>query len=189
MGKYPSLLQTRYLFLGGLDPERITRCTARLDMELQEKFQNKVVELTHKAKKMCVTTPAGTDVSFENASRPITNELRADVPGPHFLVGQIGWAPKEGSINGLIVFDGSFSGGGEAVLGILAHICCGFNPGAVLTGLCTEDERVWGVAERGNGYQGPMFEYILPEAVAHADGICLNSTVELDSEFLTKEGW
>jgi leucyl aminopeptidase (aminopeptidase T) len=221
--------KTRYLFLGGLDPERITRCIARLDMDLQEKFQNKVVELTHNASKMRVTTPAGTDISFENVKkRPITNELRADRPGPHFLVGQIGWAPKEESIEGVIVYDGSFSGGGEADLGILshpiewvirkgriteikgqeeakvvenwlkklddpgmynlAHICYGFNPGAVLTGLCTEDERVWGSTEWGNGYQGPMFEGSLPEAVSHADGICLNSTVWLDGELLVKEG-
>jgi 2,5-dihydroxypyridine 5,6-dioxygenase len=221
--------RTRYLFLGGLDPARITRCIAKLDMDLQEKFQNKVVELTHKAKSMRITTSAGTDISFENvAKRPITNELRADVPGPHFLVGQIGWAPREESINGLIVYDGSFSGGGEADLGILAHpveliikngriveikgqeeakimnnwlkklgdpnmynlahVCYGFNPGAILTGLCTEDERVWGSTEWGNGYQGPMFEGNLPEAVSHADGICLNSTVWLDDTLLTKEG-
>lgn len=221
--------RTRYLFLGGLEPVRVVRCIARLDMDLQEKFQNKVVELTHKASKMRITTPAGTDVSFENIpERPITNELRADVPGPHFLVGQIGWAPREESINGTIVFDGSFSGGGEADLGILAnpieltiekgrivdikgeeeakkmsewlkrlgdpnmynlaHVCYGFNPGAVLTGLCTEDERVWGSTEWGNGYQGPMFEGNLPEAVSHADGICLNSTVWVDDALLLEEG-
>jgi leucyl aminopeptidase (aminopeptidase T) len=221
--------RTRYLFLGGLDAERVVRCIARLDMDLQVKFQNKVVELTKKASRMRVTTKAGTDVSFENvASRPVTNELRADSPGPHFLVGQIGWAPREDSINGTIVFDGSFSGGGEADLGILtkpirlavecgritdidggdqakrmskwleqlddpnmynlAHICYGFNPGSVLTGLCTEDERVWGSTEWGMGYQGPMFEGDLPEAVSHADGICLNSTVWLNDALLLEEG-
>ncbi|MEW8960094.1 MAG: leucyl aminopeptidase [Moorella sp. (in: firmicutes)] len=221
--------RTRYLFLGGLDRERITRCIAKLDMDLQEKYQNKVVELTKKASRMRITTPAGTDISFENVpQRPITNELRADVPGPHFLVGQIGWAPREESINGVIVFDGSFSGGGEADFGILAHpielvikegkiveingqeeakklsnwlkklddpkmyylahVCYGFNPGAKLTGLCTEDERVWGSTEWGIGYQGPMFQGSLGEAVTHADGICMNSTVWVDGELLIKEG-
>lgn len=221
--------RTRYLFLGGLDKEQITRCIAKLNMELQEKFQNKVVELTKKASKVRITTPAGTDISFENvAERPITNELRAETPGPHFLVGQIGWAPRETSINGVIVFDGSFSGGGEADLGILshpielvvkegkieeingqeeakivsnwlkklddprmylmAHVCYGFNPGAKLTGLCTEDERVWGSTEWGIGYQGPMFQGALGDAATHADGICLNSTVWLDGELLIKEG-
>ena len=221
--------RTRYLFLGGLDPARITRCVAKLNMELQEKFQNKVVELTKKSFKMRITTPAGTDVTFENVKeRPITNELRADVPGPHFLVGQIGWAPREKSINGVIVFDASFSGGGEADLGILAHpielvvkdgkiieingqeeakkmsgwlkklgdpnmynlahVCYGFNPGAILTGLCTEDERVWGSTEWGMGYQGPMFEGSLGDAVSHADGICLNSTVWLDGTQIMDQG-
>ena len=221
--------RTRYLFLGGLDSARIVRCVARLDMSLQEAFQNKVVELTERASHMRVTTPAGTDVSFENVQgRPITNELRADTPGAHFLVGQIGWAPREESIEGTIVFDGSFSGGGDADLGILtepivlgveagriaeigggtqaaqmkawlerlddpgmynlAHICYGFNPGSVLTGLCTEDERVWGSTEWGNGYLGPMFEGSLPEAASHGDGICLDSTVWLDDVPLLEEG-
>jgi len=221
--------RTRYLFLGGLDRERITRCIARVDIDLQEKFQNKVVELTKKAHKMRITTPAGTDVSFENVpERPVTNELRADTPGPHFLLGQIGWAPLEESINGVIVFDGSFSGGGEADLGILAHpielvvregkiteirgqeeakflrkwleklndprmyylahVCYGFNPGAKLSGLCTEDERVWGSTEWGFGYQGPAFKGKLGEAVSHADGICLNSTVWIDGDLLLEEG-
>ena len=221
--------RTRYLFLGGLDSDRVVRCVANLDMDLQEQFQNKVVELTKHASKMRVTSPAGTDVSFENEpGRPVTNELRADTPGAHFLVGQIGWAPREESIHGTIVFDGSFSGGGVADLGILtepialrieagrivdlsggaqaaqlrtwletlgdpgmynlAHICYGFNPGSILTGLCTEDERVWGATEWGNGYQGPMFEGALPEAVSHGDGICLRSTVWLDDVLLLEEG-
>lgn len=221
--------RTRYLFLGGLDRERITRCIAKLDMELQAKFQNKVVEMTKKASKLHITTPAGTDISFENVSkRPIANELYADVPGAHFLVGQIGWAPLETSINGTIVYDGSFSGGGEAEFGILkhpieliikegkiveingkeeasklnnwlkklndprmynlAHVSYGFNPGAILTGLCTEDERVWGSTEWGFGYQGPEFKGAFGDAVTHADGICMNSSVWLDGELLIEEG-
>ena len=87
--------KTRYLFLGGMESERITRCIAMLDMELQEKFQNKVVELTGKVKKMRVTTPAGTDVSFENIKeRPITNELRADTPDLIFLSARSAGPPK-----------------------------------------------------------------------------------------------
>jgi 2,5-dihydroxypyridine 5,6-dioxygenase len=114
--------KTRYLFLGGLDRAQVTRCIANLDMDLQRQFQNTVVELSRKAKKTRVTSPAGTDVSFENdPKRPILNELGADTPGAHFLIGQIGWAPIEHTINGKIVFDGSFSGGGEAELGVLKN--------------------------------------------------------------------
>ena len=70
----------------------------------------------------------------------------------------------------------------------LAHACYGFNPGAILTGLCTEDERVWGSTEWGMGYQGPMFEGSLGDAVSHADGICLNSTVWLDGVQIMDQG-
>jgi len=221
--------RVRYLFLGGLDSERMVRLIGKIDIEAQAEFQNKVVELTHKAKHMRIATPAGTDVEFDNdPKRPITNELFADTPGPHFLLGQIGWAPIEESINGVIVFDGSFSGGGEADLGVLrepikltvnegkitkieggaeaaiverwlkklgdpnmyyaAHVCYGFNPGAKLTGLCTEDERVWGSTEWGFGHQGPMFQAKGIKAVSHFDGICLNSSVWLDEVQLLNEG-
>ena len=112
--------KTRYLFLGGLDRYQINQCIAKLNIDLQKQFQNKVVELTRKSSKMRITSPAGTNVSFENdPTRPILNELGAETPGAHFLIGQMGWAPIENSINGTIVFDGSFSGGGEAELGIL----------------------------------------------------------------------
>ncbi len=221
--------KTRYLFLGGLNREQIVRCIADLNLNLQIQFQNKVVELTSKAKKMRVTSMAGTDVTFNNdQSRPILNELDASTPGAHFLIGQIGWAPLEHTINGRLVFDGSFSGGGEAELGILnkpiemiiregkiveirggnearfvarwlselndpmmyyiAHISCGFNPGAKLSGLCTEDERIWGATVWGMGYQGPMFKGNLGDASTHADGICLNCTIWLDDEKMTENG-
>ncbi len=221
--------RTRYLFLGGLDRERVFRCIANLDMDLQAKFQNTLVGLTRKAKRMHITTSAGTDVTFENdQTRPILNELDAATPGAHFLTGQMGWAPIETSINGTIVFDGSFSGGGDAELGVLkspvhltieagvitdvqggeeakriadwlasfndsrmynlAHISYGFNPGSQLTGLCTEDERVWGCTEWGIGYQGPMFGGSLGDAPTHADGICLNSTIIADGVHFTENG-
>lgn len=221
--------RTRNLFLGGLDVDRVVRCIGKINMPAQVDFQNKIVEMTQKAAKMRITNAAGTDISFENhPNRPITNELTAETPGPHFLIGQIGWAPLEETINGEIVFDGSFSGGGEADLGILkspiklivnkgkimeiqgeeeaktvkrwlekfndsrmynmAHICYGFNPGAKLTGLCTEDERVWGSTEWGFGYQGPMFKGAFGEAASHADGICLNSSVWMDGKLIMDEG-
>jgi leucyl aminopeptidase (aminopeptidase T) len=70
----------------------------------------------------------------------------------------------------------------------LAHVCYSFNPGAVLSGLCTEDERVWGSTECGFGYQGPMSRGALPEAVSHAAGICMNSSVWVDDVQLLDHG-
>jgi leucyl aminopeptidase (aminopeptidase T) len=221
--------RVRYLFLGGLNVDQMVRCIGRVNVAVQEQFQTLLVNLTKSTRKMRITTPAGTDVTFENdPARPVTSELYADVPGPHFLLGQIAWAPVEESINGRIVYDGSFSGGGEAELGILkepialtvergrsveisggreaqlverwlrklddpgmynaAHVCYGFNPGARLSGLCTEDERVWGCTEWGFGYQGPHLNGKAGPAKSHFDGICLNSSVWLDGEELVREG-
>lgn len=221
--------RVRYLFLGGLNDDQFVRCVGKVDLDLQREFQETLVALTKQSKEMRITNAAGTDVTFENVpNRPITSEGWALEPGAHFLLGQIGWAPLEESINGVIAFDGSFSGGGEADLGILkepisfhvengicvditggdeakflkawfeglgdplmyhaAHVCYGFNPGAKLSGLCTEDERVWGSTEWGFGYQGPFFHAKGIDAVSHVDGICLNSSVWLDGEQIMDEG-
>lgn len=221
--------RVRYLFLAGLNVDQIVRCIGAVDLKAQKAFMDTIVKMTHEAGRMRITTPAGTDVSFDNVpGRPITNELDAATPGPHFLLGQIGWAPLEESIEGTIVFDGSFSGGGKAELGVLnrpikltvkkgkitdiggeeearslrewleelndermyllAHVCYGFNPGARLSGLCTEDERVWGSTEWGIGYQGPFLGGNLGDAVSHADGICLNSSVWLDDKQILDKG-
>jgi 2,5-dihydroxypyridine 5,6-dioxygenase len=221
--------KVRYMFLGGLSVDQIVRCVGKVDIDTQAQLQEMLVGMTQTARKMRITTPAGTDVSFENdPKRPVRNELFADTPGPHFLLGQIAWAPTEESINGTIVYDGSFSGGGEADLGVLktpirvivkngkamefvggpeaeavkrwlqklndpnmylaAHVCYGFNPGARLSGLCTEDERVWGCTEWGFGHQGPAFRAKGIKAVSHADGICLKSSVWLDQQQIMDNG-
>jgi 2,5-dihydroxypyridine 5,6-dioxygenase len=69
-----------------------------------------------------------------------------------------------------------------------AHVCYGFNPGAKLSGLCTEDERVWGSTEWGFGYQGPFFKAKGIDAISHVDGICLNSSVWIDGQQIMDEG-
>lgn len=110
--------RTRNLMLGGLSPEQLVRCIGEVDIDAQIAFQNKVVEITKNARKMTMKNRAGTDLAFENhPDRPIANELLADLPGGHFLTGQIGWAPREETIHGTLVFDGSISGGGEADVG------------------------------------------------------------------------
>lgn len=113
--------RTRQIMLGGLSIEQMVRCIGKVDIEEQKKFQDKVCQLTSNAKKVRITNEAGTDVSFENDSktRPVSSELMYDTPGAHFLLGQIGWAPVEETINGKIVFDGAISGGGEAEIGLL----------------------------------------------------------------------
>ncbi len=221
--------KTRYLHLGKMDPDSIWRCLGALDLPALKAFMTAVADMTQTAKEMRITNPAGTDVSFRNAGRFVTNESgNASTPGVHFMLGQIGWAPLEESIEGKIVFDGSFHGGGHMDLGILrnpitfviekgrivdilgqdeaklvkewlaslndsrmyylAHTCYGFNPGAKLTGECTEDERIWGCTQWGFGYQAAVFEGGLGDAVSHGDGICLNSSVWLDGKQILDDG-
>jgi len=110
--------RTRNLMLGGLSTDQLIRCIGEVDIDAQIAFQEKVVEITRKAKRMIITNAAGTNVEFENdPGRPFANEHTAESPGAHFLTGQIGWAPREQSINGILAFDGAISGGGEADIG------------------------------------------------------------------------
>lgn len=112
--------RTRQVMLGGLSIERIVRCIGEVDLDAQKAFQNKLAWMTKHAKKMRIVNAAGTDVSFENhTKRPVANECDYSFAGGHFLIGQIGWAPKEETINGVIAFDGTISGGGDAELGKL----------------------------------------------------------------------
>jgi len=114
--------RTRNLMLGGLSTEQLIRCIGEVDIGAQVAFQERVVEITRNAKKMKIVNAAGTNVEFENdSSRPFANEHVAETPGGHFLTGQIGWAPREESINGTMVFDGAISGGGEADIGIVSE--------------------------------------------------------------------
>jgi leucyl aminopeptidase (aminopeptidase T) len=114
--------RTRQVMLGGLGVERIVRCIGKVDMDAQLAFQNELASLTKKGKKMRIVNAAGTDVRFENdPSRPVNNEILYDSPGAHFLNGQIGWAPKEESVNGRIGMDGSVSGGEGAEFSSLSE--------------------------------------------------------------------
>lgn len=114
--------RTRNLMLGGLSTSQLVRCIGQVDIPAQVKFQDKVVAITKDARRMRITNLAGTNIEFENyEGRPFANEHLAHVPGGHFLIGQIGWAPKEDTINGVMVFDGAISGGGEADIGVVTE--------------------------------------------------------------------
>lgn len=112
--------RTRQVMLGGLGIERIVRNIGLVDMKAQKEFQTKLTQMTKDATEVRITNKAGTDVTFKNnPQRPINSEIDYSTPGAHFLIGQIGWAPLEESINGKITFDGALSGGGDLELGVL----------------------------------------------------------------------
>ncbi len=69
-----------------------------------------------------------------------------------------------------------------------AHVCYGCNPGARPSGVCVEDERIWGATEWGFGHQGIQFKAGGVPAVSHLDGICLNSSVWQDGVQVLDQG-
>jgi leucyl aminopeptidase (aminopeptidase T) len=99
----------RHLCLVGMNVDMMIRCIGRVDYPTLEKFEKLVTEKTLSAKHMRITTPAGTDVEFNNepGRKPIMELGYANTPGSHMMAGQIGWSPNFESINGTIVFDGS----------------------------------------------------------------------------------
>ena len=100
--------KVRYICLVGMNKDMAVRCIGRLNVPLLLEFQVKLQELTKSARSMRYTTPAGTDVKFENdPKRPVLVEGDVNGPGEYMLIGQVDWAPVEESIEGVIVFDGS----------------------------------------------------------------------------------
>ncbi len=101
----------RYLCLVGMNVDMMVRCISRVDHGGLRSFLNRVTELTKNARDMRVTTPAGTDIRFKNDPTRLysCDTGLANVPGAHFLTGQISWAPIHQTIEGTIVFDGTIS--------------------------------------------------------------------------------
>jgi len=101
----------RYLCLVGMNVDMMVRTVGRVNHGALRQFMDRVTELTKSARFVRVTTPAGTDVRFENDPTRLysCDTGLANVPGVHFLSGQISWAPIHNTIEGTIVFDGTIS--------------------------------------------------------------------------------
>lgn len=101
----------RYMCLVGLTPDSFMRNLGRADLPTLTEFTLKVAAITEAAKRIRVTTPAGTDIEFDNKPGRLFGVSDGIVnPGEiKMLPGQIGWAPDFPTINGTIVFDGSIN--------------------------------------------------------------------------------
>lgn len=101
----------RYMCLVGATPGMMMRNIGKVNIPLLGQFIRKVTELTKQTKHMRITTPAGMDVEFDNM--PGREVCPADgivnKGEVRMLIGQIGWAPKFDTINGVIVVDGIMS--------------------------------------------------------------------------------
>jgi leucyl aminopeptidase (aminopeptidase T) len=101
----------RYMCLVGSNPDLIMRNIGRADIPTLAEFTLKVEAATKAAKHIRVTTPAGTDVEFDNKPGRIFGVADGIVNKGEvkMLPGQIGWAPDFETINGMIVVDGTLT--------------------------------------------------------------------------------
>ena len=99
----------RHLNIVGMNPSMMARMINGVDFELLSQFQRKLTGMTKAAVHVRMTTPAGTDLEFDNDPNcPFYCELGlAQEPGTAYLSGQICWFHKCETLNGTLVFDGS----------------------------------------------------------------------------------
>lgn len=101
----------RYMCLVDFSPELLIRVVGNVEFKGLKEFMEAYGVRQREVKTMRVTTPAGTDVSFElDPSHTVAVDCgKADVPGFHMCPGQLNVIPKFGSVNGKIVFDGTIT--------------------------------------------------------------------------------
>jgi len=99
----------RYMNLVGMNADMMVRCIGRVNYQVLGEFLDKVYKMTTSTKHFRFTTPAGEDLEFDYDPDHVASLSKgyADVPGDHMLAGQIAWAPRFETINGILVFDGS----------------------------------------------------------------------------------
>lgn len=101
----------RYMNLCGCNPELIVRNIGKVDNNVLNEFIMSVAEYCKKGKHFRVTTPAGTDVEFDNAPGRDYSIADGFVRKGEIKMfpGQISWSPVFESINGVIVVDGTIT--------------------------------------------------------------------------------
>jgi len=101
--------ELRTLCLPCMHTDVFVRLFAHTDHAKLRVYLDKVRDMIEGTKHVRMTSPAGTDVEFDNNPKhPVySRNGYADTPGTHQLAGMIAWAPELDSINGVIVTDGS----------------------------------------------------------------------------------
>lgn len=97
----------RYLVIGGCTVESMKRVFTGFDINVLGKFLHQVMDMTKAAKKVRITSPNGTDVSYEINLDYAFDIDSGDYSQPIFgtAPGYVNVVPKLGSMNGNIVFD------------------------------------------------------------------------------------
>jgi leucyl aminopeptidase (aminopeptidase T) len=101
--------QLRTLCLPSMHVDVLVRLFAHTNHAVLRDYLEKVKNMIQAAKHIRMTSPAGTDIEFDNhPNHPVFNRNGyADTPGTHQLAGMIAWAPDLDTINGIIAVDGS----------------------------------------------------------------------------------
>ena len=99
----------RHLCLTAMDGDMMIRCIGNVSLPAMKAFGNALLRMTEGAKDVRVTSPAGTDLQFSIAKRPVLLDTgECVVPGrDSYLGGQISWAAIERTIDGTLVLDGT----------------------------------------------------------------------------------
>ena len=99
----------KYMCLVGMTPEQIINKIGKIDIPTLAELIHKVTAVTEAATHVKITSPAGSNIEFDNkkgrefgVADGLVEEGIAKM-----LIGQIGWAPDFDTINGVIVVDGS----------------------------------------------------------------------------------
>jgi leucyl aminopeptidase (aminopeptidase T) len=191
--------------------------TIPIDYGKMEEVCSKLKAQLEKSSMIRVTSKAGTDIEMGlMPGRKICNLNGIVGPGDvkNLPDGEVGIAPKEGSSNGIIVFDLSalnrklekpfkvevkdglaISCELEELWNILtsaengtnlAELGIGTNPKAKITGNILEDEKVLGTAHIAFGTSAAMGGTI--QTTVHLDSILDKPTIEVDGKVIIKEG-
>ncbi len=100
---------TRHLCLTAMDADMLIRCIGNVSLPALKAFGTALSKMTAKAKEIRVTSPGGTDLTFQIGKRPVILDTgECVIPGRDcYLGGQISWAAVESTINGAAVLDGT----------------------------------------------------------------------------------
>lgn len=106
---YENNKSLRYICLVEMNPDLMIRNIGEVEMTTLSEFMHKFAEMNKKAKALRVTTPAGTDLSFTTNPQHVVSCDAGDAstPGIFMMPGQVNVVPELGSVNGILVFDGS----------------------------------------------------------------------------------
>jgi len=98
-----------YVCLTGMDVDMLVRTVGRVPYEPMEKMKTWLYEKSQAAKKVHVTSPAGTDLwmTVDKAGDPFWEAPPAEGGYPQMLGGQSGFMAIRESYNGVLVFDGA----------------------------------------------------------------------------------